>query len=140
MQNIISHFHKNRRKEKERKKVFYSFKVQGLICPPFQEFERPYALDFYWWLKYILIFQLLTFMHKCEKRSDWCMMAYFQWVMASQKLFLKRITAAQVAHCLPAIERTLKGCFTVSVWYCAVIKELKQASMPKELIDKRFHD
>lgn len=30
--------------------------------------------------------------------------------------------------------------FTVSVWYCAVIKELKQASMPKELIDKRFHD
>lgn len=30
--------------------------------------------------------------------------------------------------------------FTVSVWYGAVIKELKQASMPKELIDKRFHD
>lgn len=68
------------------------------------------------------------------------MMADFLWVMASQKLLLKAHHCGSGGALFTRIESNFESLFTASVWYSAVIKELKQASMPKELIDKRFHD
>lgn len=123
----------------KKKKYFTQFQnSKGLICPPLQAFERTNALNYlqmfrFWYSNYwpfSKVWETPQLMHE----------GLFSMINGLPESLFKAHRCGSGGTLFTRHWENFERMFTVSVWYCAVIKELKQASMPKELINKCLHD